>query len=169
MYDQPITGRRTRQRNEFQALATIDEARDPPVESTSSDSHFAFESSPEGEDSESGMVLLTPPSQRSPAPASTARGSPAPKSAGAHQAALHPVCPPHSLLLFLISLPFLVPGNRTPAPRTVCRLQGTKHLAASPTPLPLLPHSLPLYPCPETSKHPAVLELPPTLPSLQFM
>ncbi len=79
MYDQPTTDRRTRQQNVFLALPTIEEARDPPVESTSSDSHLAYESSPEGEDSESGMVLLIPPSQRSPAPANTARGSPAPQ------------------------------------------------------------------------------------------
>ncbi len=73
MYDQPTTGRRTRQLNVFLALPTIEEARDPP----SSDSHLAYESSSEGEDSESGLVLLTSPFQRSPAPASTARGSPA--------------------------------------------------------------------------------------------
>ncbi len=80
MYDQPITGRRTRQRNEFQALATIDEARDPPVESTSSDSHLAYESSPEGEDSESGMVLLTPPLPEEPRPREYSPGQPCPPS-----------------------------------------------------------------------------------------
>ncbi len=114
----------------------IEEAGNPPVESTSSDCHLAYESSPESKDSELGMVLLTPPSQRSPTPASTV---PPPKSAGARQAAPHPVYPPPSLLPLLISLPFFLQRNRTPPPPRVCRLQGTTHLAPSPTPFPFSP------------------------------
>ncbi len=68
MYDQPTTGRRTRQQNAFLALPTIEEAKDPPEESPSPDSHLAYESNPEGEDSESGMVLLTPPPRGAPPP-----------------------------------------------------------------------------------------------------
>ncbi len=75
-------------------------------------------------------------------------------------------------------LPFFLQRNRTLAPTRVCGLQGTTHLAPprvcglqgttylapSPNPLPFFPHSLPLHLCPDASKHPAVLALPPTLP-----
>ncbi len=106
------------------------------------------------------MVLLTPVPRGALPPRVQPRAPPPPKSAGARQAAPHPVYPPPSVLHFLISLPFFLQRNRTPAPPVICRLQGTRHLTPSPTPFHFFPT---LYPCPETSKHPAVLALLPTL------
>ncbi len=76
IYD-PTTGRITNQRNVF--LALPEEATwNPPVKLP--DSHLVYESGPEAEDSESRMVLSTPPSQRSPTLTRAAQSSPAPQA-----------------------------------------------------------------------------------------
>ncbi len=163
-YEQPTTGRRTHQRNVFLALPTIEEARNQPVESTSSDSHLAYESSPEDEGSESGMILLTPPSQRSPAPASTATGSPTHQVSRSASGSPAPSVPTSLSTSFSNFSPVFPSKEQDASPTESLQTPGDQTPGTQPHPLPFLPHSLPLYPCPETSKHPAVLALPPIPP-----
>ncbi len=101
-----------------------------------------------------------PPPRGAPPPREQPRAAPPTKPARALcQAA--PSLPRLPLSFLSDFLPFSLPANRSPAPSRVCRLQGTTHLEPSTTSLHFL-HSLPLYPCPETSTHPPVLALPPT-------
>ncbi len=71
-YEQPTTGRRTRQRNIFVALPKVPEqvaVVNPLVES--SDSYLAgliHDSCSQVEDSESRVAVMTPSSQRTPTP-----------------------------------------------------------------------------------------------------
>ncbi len=142
-YEQRSTGRRTHQRTVFLTLPTIEEASNQPVVvSTSSDSHLAYESSPEGEDSESGMVLLTTPSQRSSAPASTAPGSPTPKVSRSSSGSPTPSVPTSLSTSFSNFSPVLPSKEQDASPTESLQTPGDQTPGTQPHPLsPLSTHA----------------------------
>ncbi len=138
-YEQPTTGRRTHQRNVFLALPTIEEARNQPVESTSSDSHLAYKSGPEGEDSKSGMVLLTPPSQRSPAPASTVTGIPTHQVSRSASGSPAPSVPTSLSTSFSNFSPVLPSKEQDASPTESADSRGPDTWHPAPLPFPFFP------------------------------
>ncbi len=111
------------------------------------------------------MVLLTPPSQRSPAPASTATGSPThqvSRPERIRQPRPAPSVPTSLSTSFSSFSPVLPSKEQDASPTESLQTPGDRDQTPGTQPHPpSLSSPLYPYPYPETSKHPAVLALPP--------